>query len=78
MQASRSYASTASKAGNIILRTALCTNYLCTYANKIHLYSAALLSVFTNKIKRKEVGIIIKSAVAIKPKMLTSILVLFY
>jgi hypothetical protein len=39
-------------------------------------YSALLLAVFTYRIKRKDVGIIIKSAVAIKPKMFTSIMFL--
>lgn len=39
-----------------------------TYFN----YAASFEAVFTYKIKRNEVGIIINKAVAVKPKILTS------
>ena len=37
-------------------------------------YSSAVAAVFTYKIKRKEVGIKINKAVAVNPKMFTSII----
>jgi hypothetical protein len=37
-------------------------------------YSSEVLAVFTYRINRNDVGIIIKRAVAITPRMLTSIL----
>jgi hypothetical protein len=36
-------------------------------------YASALLAVFTYRMRRNEVGIIINKAVAISPKILTSI-----
>jgi hypothetical protein len=59
-------------AGHGLQHIYLLANFKKVRKKKYRIYSDAALAVFTYRIKRKDVGIIINKAVAIKPRIFTS------